>query len=135
MRVVYVVSPLLWMSVLLGSRQDLTLEHSREMTKVVDVLNYRTIHLITTILIHAVPAGSLIMFASGQGELAADAAGAKARNGAFTAALLAHLGTPGQTLEQMAVEVRNQVKEATGGQEPESHNRLNVAGLCLVPAQ
>ena len=75
------------------------------------------------------PSGSLVMYAAGQGQLASDGA---SRNGAFTEALLKHFGTPGQTLEQMAVSVRNEVK-AKCGQEPESHNRLNVAGLCLVP--
>eukprot|EP01045_Picozoa_sp_COSAG04_P013817 COSAG04_NODE_1000_length_8841_cov_5.219973_2_plen_373_part_00 len=80
------------------------------------------------------PAGSLVMYAAGQGQLAADGA-ERGRNGVFTAALLEHLGTPGLSLERLAVNVRNAVKAAAGeGQAPESINRLNVVGLCLVPA-
>ena len=56
-------------------------------------------------------AGSLVMYAAGQGQLASDGA---SRNGAFTEALLKHFGTPGQTLEQMAVNVRNEVKAKCG---------------------
>ena len=75
------------------------------------------------------------MYAAGQGQLAADGA-ERGRNGVFTAALLEHLGTPGLSLEQLAVDVRNAVKAAAGeDQAPESINRLNVTGLCLVPAR
>ena len=57
-----------------------------------------------------------------------------ARNGPFTEALLKHFRTPGQTLERMAVNVRNEVKAKCGAdQAPECHNRLDVAELCLVP--
>ena len=79
------------------------------------------------------PSGSLVMYAAGQGQLASDGA---ARNGPFTEALLKHFSTPGQTLEQMAVEVRNEVKAKCGGdQAPESINKLDVANLCLVPTR
>ena len=79
------------------------------------------------------PAGSLVMYAAGEGKLAADAAADNARNGAFTAALLQHLGTPGLELSQMAVKVANTVKEKTGGRQiPEHINRLTRSDLCLV---
>ena len=71
------------------------------------------------------------MYAAGQGRLASDGA---SRNGAFTEALLKHFGTPGQTLEQMAVRVRNEVKAKCGeDQAPESVNKLDVCDVCLVP--
>merc|ERR1711960_53056 len=65
------------------------------------------------------------------------------RNGALTAALLKHLGTPGQTLEHMATRVVREVKESTADQAPDGSRRqqtpeyvssLTVHGLCLVPA-
>ena len=93
------------------------------------------------------PSGSLVMYATGQGMLAADAGGVQqmlapavapggqSRNGAFTAALLKHIATPGLTLEQLAVEVVQDVEESTNGaQTPEHVSRLKKAGLCLVPA-
>ena len=78
------------------------------------------------------PTGSLVMHAAGQGQLAADGAG---RNGAFTAALLKHVATPGLMLEQMAAEIVQEVERSTGGaQTPEYVSRLKKFGLCLVPA-
>ena len=63
------------------------------------------------------------------------APGGQSRNGAFTAALLKHIATPGLTLEQLAVEVVQDVEESTNGaQTPEHVSRLKKAGLCLVPA-
>ena len=77
------------------------------------------------------PAGSLVMYATGQGKLASDGS---ERNGPFTAALLKQLRTPGLALEQLAANVRNDVKEMTGGrQKPQCHVDLDVVGLCLVP--
>ena len=78
------------------------------------------------------PAGSLVMHAAGQGKLAADGTG---RNGAFTAALLNHIATPGLMLEQMAAEIVQEVEASTGGaQTPEYVSRLKKFGLCLVPS-
>ena len=80
------------------------------------------------------PAGSLVMYAAGQGKLAADGREG-ARNGAFTAALLKHLGRPGVELTDMAVDVVNEVKEVTKGKQvPEYVSRLTAKKLCLVPA-
>ena len=63
------------------------------------------------------------------------APGGQSRNGAFTAALLKNIATPGLTLEQLAVEVVQDVEESTNGaQTPEYVSRLKKAGLCLVPA-
>ena len=79
------------------------------------------------------PAGSLVMYATGKGKLAADGTGS-GRNGAFTAALLKHFAAPGVSLEQMVVNVRNEVQAKCGeDQAPESVNKLNVANHCLVP--
>eukprot|EP01045_Picozoa_sp_COSAG04_P004986 COSAG04_NODE_224_length_19624_cov_47.932855_21_plen_723_part_01 len=82
------------------------------------------------------PAGSLVMFAAGQGKMAADGtATGSGRNGAFTAALLKHLGRPGLELADMAVDVTNEVKEATAGaQIPEYVSKLTTKNICLVPA-
>ena len=78
------------------------------------------------------PAGSLVMYATGQGKEAADGT-ASGRNGAFTAALLKHLRRPGLMLEQMASQIVQEVKETTGGQQtPEYVSKLSECGLCLV---
>ena len=77
-------------------------------------------------------------------EMAADGtATGSGRNGALTAALLKHLGTPGQTLEHMATRVVREVTESTADQAPDGSRRqqtpeyvssLTVHGLCLLPA-
>ena len=57
------------------------------------------------------------------------------RNGAFTAALLVHLGQPGLELPDMAVDVTNDVIQMTNGaQVPEYVSRLTAKNVCLVPA-
>ena len=58
--------------------------------------------------------GSLIAFATQPGSVAFDG---KGRNSPFTTALLAHLGTPGQSLTDDLIEVRRAVLEATQGKQ------------------
>ena len=67
------------------------------------------------------PAGSLVMYATGAGELAQDGSG---HNGVFTESLLKYLDQP-LKLEDIAKKVAREVREKTGGkQKPEQHSRL-----------
>lgn len=61
-------------------------------------------------------AGSFVAFATAPGQVALDK-GAGGLNSPFTEALLAHLGTEGQSLPDLMIEVRQDVAEATGGQQ------------------
>ncbi|MGE0503491.1 MAG: caspase family protein [Rhizobiaceae bacterium] len=54
--------------------------------------------------------GTFIAYATQPDAVASDGAG---RNSPFTAALLKHIDTPGQTISDMMIEVRNEVIEAT----------------------
>lgn len=59
------------------------------------------------------PKGTIIGFATSPGEVASD--GGVGRNGAYTAALLQHIGTKDCPVELMFKRVRNTVAAATGG--------------------
>ena len=68
------------------------------------------------------PAGSLVMYATGEGQLAHDGTG---RNGAFTESLLKYIDRP-VDLNKIAMAVRRDVEAKTEGQQmPEQTNRLN----------
>lgn len=54
--------------------------------------------------------GTFIAYATQPDAVASDGNG---RNSPFTTALLSHIGTPGQTISDMMIEVRNDVMEAT----------------------
>ncbi|MGB3308725.1 MAG: caspase family protein [Nodosilinea sp.] len=58
--------------------------------------------------------GFYIAYATRPGHVASDGTG---RNGTYTNALLRHIGTPGVSIEQMFKQVRNDVDQATGGQQ------------------
>lgn len=60
------------------------------------------------------PQGSLVVYATAPGSTAADGDG---RNGIFTKAFLSHISEPGLDIEIMLREVRNQVREETGGKQ------------------
>jgi len=66
--------------------------------------------------------GTLISLATQPGNVALDGEG---RNSPFTAALLKHLGTPGQDISRDLILVRREVLEATGGKQvPWDHSSL-----------
>jgi Caspase domain len=58
------------------------------------------------------PKGSIVMYATGAGEVAADGSG---RNGTFTESLLNYLGTPGMPVTEMVRQVMGDVSASTGG--------------------
>jgi formylglycine-generating enzyme required for sulfatase activity len=60
------------------------------------------------------PSGSLIVYATAPGSVAADGDG---RNGVFTKNLLAHINTQGEPLVQMMMKVRSNVRKETGGKQ------------------
>jgi formylglycine-generating enzyme required for sulfatase activity len=60
------------------------------------------------------PSGSLIVYATAPGSVAADGEG---RNGTFTKNLLAHLSAPGMELSQMMKIVRSNVRKETDGKQ------------------
>lgn len=60
------------------------------------------------------PKGTLIAFATSPGQVAADGRG---RNGAYTAALLQHIETPGCSIEMMFKRVRNTLSATTSGKQ------------------
>ena len=62
--------------------------------------------------------------------MAADGSG---RNGAFTAALLKHLGTPGLPLEQMATQIVREVAESTAETAPDALAMLSPAFTYGTP--
>lgn len=61
------------------------------------------------------PKGTLIAFATSPGQKACDGPGR--RNGAYTAALLQHIGQPDCTIEAMFKRVRNTLSAATDGKQ------------------
>ncbi len=66
--------------------------------------------------------GTLISYAAQPGTVAQDGVG---RHSPYTAALLEHLGTPGQSISQTLTRVRRAVYDATkGGQVPQDFNSL-----------
>lgn len=58
--------------------------------------------------------GSFVAFATQPDAVAADGSG---RNSPFTTALLKHMGTPGQSISDLMIEVRNEVMAATSGKQ------------------
>jgi len=58
--------------------------------------------------------GSFIAFSTAPGAVAMDGSG---RNSPFAAALLTHVDTPGQSINDLMIAVRRDVVEATGGQQ------------------
>lgn len=78
------------------------------------------------------PRGSLIAFATGAGQTAADSAGAT--NSVFTTALLEVLTQPGLSLREMFYQVRQRVYSTTRGQQfPAVYDGL-LGDLILTPA-
>jgi len=68
------------------------------------------------------PAGSLVVYATDPDQVALDGDGS---HSPFTAALLAHIDTPGQSVSDMMIEVRNDVLSATQNkQRPHEDNTL-----------
>lgn len=74
--------------------------------------------------------GSLISFATQPGNVALDG---KGRNSPFTAALLDHLGTPGQDVTRDLIQVRRAVLEATGGKQVPWENSSLTGDVVLLP--
>jgi hypothetical protein len=76
------------------------------------------------------PAGSLIAFATDAGRAASDGEGT---NGLYTAELIAHLRTPGLTIEQVFKRTRAGVMERSGGaQIPAEYSRLVGEDIFLA---
>ena len=68
------------------------------------------------------PAGSFVAYATDPDQVALDGDGS---HSPFTAALLAHMDTPGQSISDMMIEVRNDVLSATQNkQRPHEDNTL-----------
>ena len=78
-----------------------------------------------------VPAGSLIIYATSPGNVAADGEG---RNGVFTNALLEHLDDPGTEIEHMLKQVRRKVQEATNGAQVPWTNSSLTDSFYFAPA-
>lgn len=78
-------------------------------------------------------AGTFVAFATRPGSVAFDRAGGE-RNSPFTAALLAGIGTPGQSISDLMIGVRNEVDEATAGQQVPWDQSSLRAQVYLVPA-
>jgi len=71
----------------------------------------------------ALPSGTLIAYATSANSVAADGSG---RNAPFTAALLQHMGTPGQPVEQVLKRVVRSVRDDTqGAQVPWSEGSID----------
>ncbi|GIL00937.1 MAG: hypothetical protein BroJett030_08360 [Alphaproteobacteria bacterium] len=75
--------------------------------------------------------GSLIAFATQPGNIALDGEG---RNSPFTAGLLKHLGTPGQSVTDDLILVRNAVLATTGGKQVPWDNSSLTGRVVLVPS-
>jgi hypothetical protein len=70
------------------------------------------------------PVGSLVMYATGEGQLAQDGSG---HNGVFTEALLQYIDQP-MRLDDIAMKVCGEVQKKTGGKQvPEQRNALSAA--------
>lgn len=77
-------------------------------------------------------AGTFVAFATRPGAVAFDRA-AGGRNSPFTAALLARVATPGQSISDLMIGVRNAVDQATGGQQVPWDQSSLRAQVFLVP--
>jgi len=83
----------------------------------------------------AVPADveTLIAYATQPGQVAQDG---KGRNGVFTAALLKNIATPGKTVGEVMIQVKADVKAATGGeQQPRIDDGLSQSFYFNDPVQ
>ena len=75
--------------------------------------------------------GSFVAFATAPGDVASDGNG---RNSPFTKALLDHIDTPGQSINQMMIEIRNDVVARTNGQQiPWDHSSLTGNFFFVEP--
>lgn len=75
--------------------------------------------------------GSLISFSTQPGNVALDGTG---RNSPFAAALLRHMGTPGDDLPSILINVRNDVIQATGRRQvPWEHSALTAKFFFVPP--
>jgi len=74
--------------------------------------------------------GTLISFATQPGNVALDGTG---RNSPFTAALVQHLGTPGEGITHNLIRVRNDVLRATGGKQVPWDNSSLTGEVVLKP--
>lgn len=75
--------------------------------------------------------GTFIAFATQPDAVAADGTG---RNSPFTAALLNHIGTPGQSISDMMIEVRNDVLAETDGRQVPWDSSSLRGRFAFVPA-
>jgi len=79
-------------------------------------------------------AGTFVAFATAPGEVAWDK-GTTKDSSPFTAALLAHIAQPEQSLSDLMIEVRNEVETATGGkQTPWEQSSLRSQFYFVPPA-
>lgn len=76
------------------------------------------------------PAGSLIAFATAPGDTASD--GAADRNGTYTKHLLANIGAPDITVEELFKRVRRGVAEETGNRQITWENSSLRGDFCFV---
>ncbi len=77
-------------------------------------------------------AGTFVAFATRPGAVAFDRAGGE-RNSPFTGALLAEMATPGQSISDLMISVRNSVDQMTGGQQVPWDQSSLRAQVFLVP--
>ncbi|MES3022146.1 MAG: SUMF1/EgtB/PvdO family nonheme iron enzyme [Pseudomonadota bacterium] len=77
------------------------------------------------------PAGTLIAYATRANDVAADGNG---NNGVFTRALLAHMGVPGQPIEQMFKKVIRSVRDETDGKQAPWQEGALEGDFYFVPA-
>ncbi len=77
------------------------------------------------------PSGTLISYATRANDVAADG---KGDNGVFTRALLAHMGEPGQPIEQMLKKVVRSVKAETNGKQEPWQEGSYEGDFYFVPA-
>ncbi|MBN8524032.1 MAG: SUMF1/EgtB/PvdO family nonheme iron enzyme [Planctomycetes bacterium] len=77
------------------------------------------------------PVGSLVMYSTSAGKVAADGTG---RNSPFTTAFLRHLLTPGLDVRLMVTEINATVGELTGGQQVPWTSMSLRQGFTFVPA-
>jgi hypothetical protein len=75
--------------------------------------------------------GTFIAFATQPDAVAADGTG---RNSPFTTALLSHIGTPGQSISDLMIEVRNDVIASTNGAQVPWDSSSLTGRFSFVPA-
>ncbi len=75
------------------------------------------------------PSGSLVIYATAPGSVAADGTG---RNGVFSGAFLRHVRTPGIDVEVMLRDVRRDVMAETGGRQTPWSSSSMTGSFCFV---